>query len=218
MGSQLSVEVHVNTSWFVSVRQRPWKSTPFTTCRTVGVGWAGGGVGRAASGPTPTGLKRACGVAAPCPFGPPLTPGPLRALRQASEGRPLACPALRPPHPTTSRTATAATSNRVVRTHRTGAAHGMVTARDRARTITVPDTERPRTMPESGGDHSPVRRCSRAWSDAPAAPSSVRNDARPDVCQDGEDTRNTSYTRRFVDRSGALTLPGTGQVGGCWPS
>jgi len=180
MRTEPSVEVRGNTSWFVSVRQRPWKSASFTRCRAVGVGWVGGGVGRAASGPAPTGLKRACGVAAPCPFGPPLTPGPLRALRQASKARPVACPAARPPHPTTSPATPGTDPDRTGKGHaadrrtgcsraRTGAVTGMLTARSQARTLTVSDVERSRTRPEPDRDDNEGEARSRPRAGAVAA-------------------------------------------------
>lgn len=77
----------------------PPKSTPSTPSipHTV-MQWAR----RAVCGPAPAGLKAAFGAATrSCGA---LTPGPLRALKSGAAVRPVACPAQRPPRPTTTTT------------------------------------------------------------------------------------------------------------------
>jgi hypothetical protein len=228
MGLELSVEVHGNTSWFISVCQGPWKSAPSTTCRPTDTGWAGGGVGRAASGPAPTGLKRAFGVAAPCPFGARLTPGPLRTLARDLQGRAMPCPALRPPHPTTglagpvltppggtgtTRNATANDQRTDRQRRRSGsrseAVGDMTTPRNRAGTVAVTDTGRPQTRPERDRPGCGEAAGFRARGGAGAGRFVADADA-------GQHVRVSRRPGRGGGSPGVVARPGPRRPGGWW--
>ena len=80
--------------------QESTPSAPSTTSVTQGDDSGGCGAGRGVYGAAPTGLQRAFGAPAGCPFGSRRTPGPLRPLGQETNGRAAPCPTSSPPRPT----------------------------------------------------------------------------------------------------------------------